>query len=105
LSGDKVIIKSLPNITASLPIGQNLTLGFPKGAVGAWSALYNDTGLRLGMINNTFGEFTFKSSDGCSGGSKRWSLGARIEKVDVGKTRKDGSEGRGIHNERMAISP
>jgi len=38
-------------------------------------------------------------------GLKRWSLGARIEKVDVGKTRKDGSEGRGIHNERRAISP
>jgi hypothetical protein len=54
-----------PNITASLPIGPNLNLSFPEGAVGAWSALYNDTDLRLGMINNTFGEFIFKSSSSC----------------------------------------
>jgi len=53
-----------PSINVPLKSGDNLTVSFAEGASGAWSALYNDTGLRLGMINNTMGEFTFKSSNG-----------------------------------------
>lgn len=48
-----------PLVTVSLAPGQNQTVSFANGAVGAWSAIYPDTALVNGQVSNTWGEFTF----------------------------------------------
>jgi hypothetical protein len=50
-----------PSVLVTLPAGGSTTVSFNNGASGAFSALYPDTDLRMGQVNNTWGEFTFGS--------------------------------------------
>jgi len=48
-----------PLITHSLASGASTTISFASGAVGAWSAIYEDIELVNGQVSNTWGEYTF----------------------------------------------
>lgn len=48
-----------PLITVSLASGENVTVSFADGAVGASTAVYPDTELVNGQISNTWVEYTF----------------------------------------------
>jgi len=47
-----------PLITLSLAQGESTTLSFADGVSGAWTAVYDGTGMVDGQISNTWGEFT-----------------------------------------------
>jgi hypothetical protein len=50
-----------PSVLITLPVGGVTTVSFNNGASGAFAAFYPDTDLRMGQVNNTWGEFTFES--------------------------------------------
>ena len=53
-----------PELTLSIPMGQNRTFSCAENSTGAWGALYDQYSMRLGMINNTIGEFSFNRTKG-----------------------------------------
>ena len=50
-----------PSVLVTLSPGGSTTVSFNNGASGAFAGIYPDTDLRMGQINNTWGEFTFNS--------------------------------------------
>jgi hypothetical protein len=47
-----------PLVTLELPSGASQMVSFASGSIGAWSAVYSDTGSLNGQIVNTWGEYT-----------------------------------------------
>jgi hypothetical protein len=48
-----------PSVLVTLAPGQKTTVSFKNGASGGFAGIYKDTQLRMGQIDNTWGEFTF----------------------------------------------
>lgn len=48
-----------PQVTTSIPAGQNTTVSFPNGWSGAWAPIYGSTKMYFGQVLETWGEGTF----------------------------------------------